>query len=119
MSNGIDLGHYGSRGGQTRSALLSLKFAEVAWMKSRIGGDTPVLLLDEIMAELDTERRNDLLNLIEDVEQAMLTTTDKSMFATEFVSACDTWDVHEGIVKKGRIKFSSVLFSGYIFFYCN
>ena len=52
------------------------------------------------MAELDTERRNDLLNLIEDVEQAMLTTTDKSMFATEFVSACDTWDVHEGIVKK-------------------
>ncbi len=100
MSNGIDLGHYGSRGGQTRSALLSLKFAEVAWMKSRIGGDTPVLLLDEIMAELDTERRNDLLNLIEDVEQAMLTTTDKSMFATEFVSACDTWDVHEGIVKR-------------------
>lgn len=98
LSNGIDLGHYGSRG-QTRSALLSLKFAEVAWMKSRIG-DTPVLLLDEIMAELDTERRNDLLNLIEDVEQAMLTTTDKSMFATEFVSACDTWDVHEGIVKK-------------------
>jgi len=98
LSNGIDLGYYGSRG-QTRSALLSLKFAEVAWMKSRIG-DTPVLLLDEIMAELDTERRNDLLNPIEDVEQAMLTTTDKSMFAPEFVSACDTWDVHEGIVKK-------------------
>lgn len=98
LSNSIDLGLYGSRG-QTRSALLSLKFAEVAWMKERVG-DTPVLLLDEIMAELDPERREDLLTLIGDVDQAMLTTTDKTMFPPSFVEACDTWTVHEGLVKK-------------------
>lgn len=98
LSNGIDLGLYGSRG-QTRSALLSLKFAEVEWMKNRTG-ESPVLLLDEIMAELDPERREDLLLLIDDVEQAMLTTTDKMMFPTEFVSRSETWLVHEGIVKK-------------------
>jgi DNA replication and repair protein RecF len=98
LSNGIDLGHYGSRG-QTRSALLSLKFAEVGWMKERIG-DSPVLLLDEIMAELDPERREDLLKLVDEVDQAMLTTTDKNMFPSSFVNACETWTVHEGLVKK-------------------
>ena len=83
LSNGIDLGYYGSRG-QTRSALLSLKFSEVAWMKARTG-ESPVLLLDEIMAELDPQRREDLLSIVDEVDQAMLTTTDQFMFPADFV----------------------------------
>jgi len=58
------------------------------------------LLLDEIMAELDPERREDLLLLVDDVEQAMLTTTDKLMFPSAFIDCSETWLVHEGIVKK-------------------
>ena len=98
LSNGIDLGYYGSRG-QIRTALLSLKFAEVAWMKAR-SGETPVLLLDEIMAELDPQRREELLAIVNEVEQALLTTTDLSMFPDAFVESCDKWNVHEGIVTR-------------------
>jgi DNA replication and repair protein RecF len=58
LSNGIDLCDYGSRG-QVRTALISLKLAEDQWIKQRTG-DYPVLLLDETLAELDNERRNDL-----------------------------------------------------------
>ncbi len=98
LSNGIDLGFYGSRG-QTRSALLSLKFSEVAWMKMRTG-ESPVLLLDEIMAELDPQRREDLLSIVDEVDQAMLTTTDPFMFPADFLNRCETWEVHEGLVHK-------------------
>ena len=55
LANGINLGIYGSRG-QGRTAVLSLKLAEVAWMKE-ITGEWPVLLLDEVLAELDPERQ--------------------------------------------------------------
>ena len=62
LGNGIDLGEYGSRG-QMRTTLLALKLAEVAWMKERTG-EWPVTLLDEVMAELDLERRHDLLRYV-------------------------------------------------------
>ncbi|HEY5901174.1 MAG TPA: DNA replication and repair protein RecF, partial [Anaerolineales bacterium] len=55
LANNVDLGDYGSRG-QVRTALLALKLAEVAWMKERTG-EWPVILLDEVMAELDLQRR--------------------------------------------------------------
>ncbi|HOS53587.1 MAG TPA: DNA replication and repair protein RecF, partial [Anaerolineaceae bacterium] len=50
LSNGIDLTDFGSRG-QIRTALLSLKLAEVDWLKEK-SGQWPVLLLDETLAEL-------------------------------------------------------------------
>ena len=98
LSNQIDLGDYGSRG-QTRTALLTLKFAEVAWMKQRTG-EWPVLLLDEIMAELDPQRRKDLLSVVSQVEQAFLTATDLDMFTPEFVSGHEVWQVNQGIVTR-------------------
>ena len=98
LSNQIDLGDYGSRG-QTRTALLTLKFAEVAWMKQRTG-EWPVLLLDEIMAELDPQRRKDLLSVVGQVEQAFLTATDLDMFTPEFVQDHEVWQVDQGIVTR-------------------
>src|SRR5512143_1098968 len=67
LANGIDLGTYGSRG-QTRSAILALKIAEVAWMHTK-SGHWPILLLDEVLAELDTQRRFDLLERLNQSEQ--------------------------------------------------
>ena len=67
LSNGIDLGDYGSRG-QVRTALLSLKLAEAPWMQERTG-QWPVMLLDEILAELDDHRRADLLAYLGECEQ--------------------------------------------------
>jgi DNA replication and repair protein RecF len=92
------LGDFGSRG-QTRTALLTLKFSEVAWMKQRTG-EWPVLLLDEIMAELDPQRRKDLLSVVGQVEQAFITTTDLDMFTPEFVRDHEVWQVDQGIVAR-------------------
>lgn len=96
LSNAIDLGDYGSRG-QIRTAVLSLKLAEVDWIKER-SGEWPVLLLDEILAELDTRRRLDLLNYLAGAEQALLTTTDLNLFNAEFVKSSQVWHVQAGEV---------------------
>jgi DNA replication and repair protein RecF len=97
LANGIDLGDYGSRG-QVRTALLALKLAEVEWMKEKTG-QWPVLLLDEVMAELDVQRRADLLAYLENVEQAMLTTTDLKLFTPDFVEKTRIWQVEAGKVQ--------------------
>jgi DNA replication and repair protein RecF len=94
LCNGIDLGIYGSRG-QARSAVLSAKLAEVTWMREKTGF-TPVFLLDEVLAELDTQRRSDLLARLGESEQAMLTTTDLDLFPPEFVDRASLWQVKNG-----------------------
>lgn len=96
LSNGLDLGIYGSRG-QTRTAVLALKLTEVDWMKEKTG-QWPVLLLDEVLAELDTLRRSDLLERLTSFDQAILTTTDLDLFDNEFVESANTWRIQSGSV---------------------
>jgi DNA replication and repair protein RecF len=96
LGNGIDLGIYGSRG-QVRTTMLSLKLAEVAWMKEKTS-HWPVLLLDEVLAELDPDRRVDLLSRLAACEQVLLTTTDLDLFPKDFVSAAHLWQVSGGRV---------------------
>ena len=98
LANGVDIGEYGSRG-QMRTTLLALKLAEVSWMKERTG-EWPVTLLDEVMAELDLQRRADLLHYVEDSEQAMLTATDEHMFSAEFLEKAEVWRVAEGGIQR-------------------
>lgn len=97
VSNGVDLGDFGSRG-QVRTALLALKLAEVSWMRARTG-EWPVLLLDETLAELDPQRRTDLMTVLQECDQAVLTTTDLSQFAEPFLSECAIWQVRSGSVQ--------------------
>ena len=94
--NGIDLSDFGSRG-QLRTAILSLKLAEVDWLKEKTT-QWPVLLLDETLAELDTERRHFLLEYLENAEQAILTTTDLNLFPADFKQKCDRWQITNGSV---------------------
>ncbi len=97
IADEIDLGTFGSRG-QQRTAVLALKLAEVHWLRSKID-DWPILLLDEVMAELDMNRRGFLLDQINGAHQSILTSTDPEMFTTEFRS-------HAKLLKvvKGRIE---------------
>ncbi len=94
LANGIDLGVYGSRG-QSRTAILALKLAEVAWLKEETG-QWPVLLLDEVLAELDVQRRTDLLERLADIEQAMLTTADLEAFSKDFIRQATLWRIYAG-----------------------
>lgn len=98
--NKADVGDYGSRG-QMRTTLLALKLAEVEWMKERTG-EYPVILLDEVMAELDTSRRADLLKYVGEDRQVLFTTTDLSLFSPEFVKDAEIWDVKGGVVTQGK-----------------
>ncbi len=98
LGNGIDLGIYGSRG-QARTAVLALKLAEVAWMREKTG-QWPVLLLDEVLAELDPDRRADLLERLAGSEQAMLTTTDLDLFSNEFVGQATRWQIRNGSLEE-------------------
>jgi DNA replication and repair protein RecF len=98
LCNGIDLTDFGSRG-QIRTALLSLKLAEVDWLKQKTG-EWPILLLDETLAELDMQRRNYLLNYLENVEQVILTTTDMNLFPPDFREKCERWQIVSGSVEK-------------------
>lgn len=98
LANDMDLGAYGSRG-QIRTALLSLKLAEVNWLKER-SGEWPLILLDEVMAELDLQRRADLLKYVSECEQTLFTTTDLNLFSPDFVEKAEVWKVENGRVEK-------------------
>lgn len=69
---GIDIRRYGSQG-QQRTAALSLKLSEIYIVKRTIK-DTPVLLLDDVLSELDSSRQTYLLDSIHDI-QTMITCT--------------------------------------------
>lgn len=97
LANGRDLRVYGSRG-QQRSAALSLKLAEVRAMTAATGL-APLLLLDDVMSELDAERRAMLLAVIDDVPQAIVTTTDWEDFTPEFRQRARCFYVYSGIVE--------------------
>lgn len=97
LANDIDLGNYGSRG-QVRTMLLALKLAEVNWMKDRTG-EWPVILLDEVMAELDLQRRADLLKYVGETEQVLFTTTDLNLFTPDFLEKAEVWRVRAGRVE--------------------
>jgi len=92
--NGIDLGVYGSRG-QIRTAIMSLKFAEMDWLQEK-SGDLPVLLLDETLAELDLNRREDLLNMLTNGKQAIITTADLELFDQGFIDGCMSLKIEDG-----------------------
>ena len=96
----VDLGTYGSRG-QQRTAVLSLKLAELEWMQERTG-ESPVLLLDEVLAELDAKRKGYLLAQVDAVEQGLLTATDIEMFSTDFRERAVVWAVEGGVVTENE-----------------
>ena len=92
----MDLGDFGSRG-QQRTAVLALKLAQVAWMRERTR-EEPVLLLDEVLAELDPHRRRCLLTRIGQSDQTIVTTTDVNRFDAEFIRSANVMAVRSGVV---------------------
>ena len=80
--SGIDLRAYGSQG-QQRTAALALKLSELAFLHEETG-EYPVLLLDDVMSELDADRRTALLAfLAQEHIQTIITATDAAYFPQE------------------------------------
>lgn len=92
--NQRDVGLYGSRG-QARTTVLALKLAELSWMREAIG-EWPILLLDDVVAELDPDRREYLLAHIDDTTQSILTTTEPGIFSQAFLDRAVRWHVVDG-----------------------
>lgn len=75
---------FGSQG-QLRTAALALKISELEFLREETG-EYPILLLDDVMSELDFQRREQLLNfLAEEKIQTLITATEKKYFPTDFV----------------------------------
>jgi DNA replication and repair protein RecF len=94
---GRELRAYGSQG-QQRLALLALLLAEreaIAATRDAV----PVMLLDDVMSELDRERRGRLVGLLRGVGQSVVTTTD-----LEHVPGGDGADVRRLMVEDGVVK---------------
>jgi DNA replication and repair protein RecF len=97
LIDGIDIRKYGSQG-QQRTSALSLKLAEIELVKKLIH-DTPVLLLDDVLSELDSNRQNYLLNSIHDI-QTIITCTGLDEFVRNRFHINKVFFVKEGTIEQ-------------------
>ena len=91
----IDIRRFGSQG-QQRTAALSLKMSEIELVKMIIK-DTPVLLLDDVLSELDKNRQNYLLDSIHDI-QTLITCTGMDEFVNHRFAINKIFHVQAGHV---------------------
>ncbi len=96
--NGRDAGLYGSRG-QARTTVMALRLAELDWMHDHLG-EWPVLLLDEVVAELDDKRRAWLLERLTGGVQTVVTTTEPDIFTESFLGRAEQLRVVEGQIAR-------------------
>jgi DNA replication and repair protein RecF len=85
---------YGSQG-QQRTLVLALKLAELKLIEEVIG-EPPLLLLDDVLAELDLNRQNQLLNAVQDRFQTLITTTHLGSFDAQWLNSSQIFVVKAG-----------------------
>ena len=95
--NGIDIRKYGSQG-QQRTAALSLKLSEIELVK-KMTKDTPLLLLDDVLSELDSSRQKHLLDGIEGV-QTIITCTGLDEFIENRFQVNSIYKVTDGKIER-------------------
>ena len=94
---------YGSQG-QQRTLVLALKLAELKLIEAVIG-EPPLLLLDDVLAELDLTRQNKLLETIQDHFQTLITTTHLGSFDAQWLKSSQILTVQSGQVQAGQVQF--------------
>ena len=97
MTGNLDIRRFGSQG-QQRTAALSLKLSEIELVKKTIH-DTPILLLDDVLSELDKHRQNYLLDSIYDI-QTLITCTGVEDFVNHRFEVNKVFHVQSGQVTK-------------------
>lgn len=84
--------------GQQRTIVLALKLSELDIITEKTG-DEPILLLDDVLAELDDIRQNYLLKSINDKTQTIITSVDTILFEDEFLRDVKIYKIENGAVK--------------------
>lgn len=92
-----DIRRFGSQG-QQRTSALSLKLSEIELVR-KIIHDTPVLLLDDVLSELDSRRQNYLLGNIHDI-QTVITCTGLDEFVKNRFQIDRVFEVRNGRVER-------------------
>ena len=98
VGNEIDLRRFGSQG-QQRTCALSLKLSEIE-LVTRLIGDKPVLMLDDVLSELDSRRQNYLMNTIGGI-QTMITCTGLDEFVNNRFEIDQLYHIEGGQVVGG------------------
>ncbi len=93
IEKNIDIRKFGSQG-QQRTAALSLKLSEIELVK-KMTKDNPVLLLDDVLSELDSDRQNYLLNNIGDI-QTIITCTGLDEFVNNRFEIDKVFQIENG-----------------------
>ncbi|MFL0606654.1 DNA replication/repair protein RecF [Cylindrospermopsis raciborskii] len=96
--NGTPARQYASQG-QQRTLVLALKLAELQLIEEVVN-DTPLLLLDDVLAELDLSRQNQLLDAIQDRFQTLITTTHLGAFDAQWLNSSQILFVKSGTISK-------------------
>ena len=97
LLDGQEARSYGSQG-QQRTAVVSLKLAEAEVVERRTG-ERPVLLLDDVLSELDLERRAALLRQVTGGGQVVITSVDAGPFPPDLLDGAKVWKVDHGQVQ--------------------
>lgn len=95
--NGVDATKFASQG-QQRTLVLSLKLSELEIIKDKTGY-YPILLLDDVLAELDDKRQNYLLKSIDENTQTIITSVDTLLFEQEFLKDVTIYNIIDGNIK--------------------
>jgi DNA replication and repair protein RecF len=97
LLDGEDARAYGSQG-QQRTAVVSLKLAEAALIERRTG-ERPVLLLDDVLSELDGDRRLALLGEVGAGGQVIITSVEAGPFPADLIARALVWTVSQGRIE--------------------
>ncbi len=98
--NGTDARTFGSQG-QQRTAALALKMAELRVVAEAIG-EPPLLLLDDVLSELDDQRRVAVLQLVEEADQVLVTAAQLEPFGPRLQQRAEVYHVSGGRLMPGE-----------------
>ena len=96
--NNKDIKEYGSEG-QQKNAIIAYKLAEINVFKNNIG-KLPILILDDLFSELDVEKINNILNIIDGDIQTFITTTEIDKIDSKVINNSKIFHVIDGVVEE-------------------
>ena len=93
-----DIKEYGSEG-QQKNAIIAYKLAEISVFKNNIG-KLPILILDDLFSELDVEKINNILNIIDKDIQTFITTTEIDKVNNNIIKDSKVFHVTSGFIEE-------------------